>query len=99
MRCHYLKTIFKGFLGNTYVDGQENGYAFNHFVNPLQVKSEAAVADEMKKVPPVILFIILLISSLLIGFYSHQIQRRFDWNAYRNDQHVVCTRRAYHQPL
>lgn len=62
------------FLANTYVDGQENGYAFNHFVNPLEVKGEAAVSDEMEKVPPVILFIILLISSLLIGYFSYQMK-------------------------
>lgn len=64
----------QGFLANTYVDGQENGYAFNHFVNPLDVKGEAAVSDEMEKVPPVILFIILLISSLLIGYFSYQMK-------------------------
>ncbi|TQR21289.1 type VII secretion protein EsaA [Psychrobacillus vulpis] len=64
----------QGFLANTYVDGQENGYVFNHFVNPLDVKGEAAVADEVKKVPPVILFIILLISSLLIGYFTYQIK-------------------------
>lgn len=62
------------FLANTYVDGQENGYAFNHFVNPLEVKGEAAVSDEMEKVPPVILSIILLISSLLIGYFSYQMK-------------------------
>lgn len=67
-------TDIQGFLGNTYVDGQENGYAFNHFVNPLQVKGEAAFADEVRKVPPVILLLILLISSLLIGFFSYQIK-------------------------
>ncbi|MER2090394.1 MAG: type VII secretion protein EsaA [Sporosarcina sp.] len=64
----------ENFLGNTYVDGQENGYAFNHFVNPLQVKGEAIAADEVKKVPPVILLIMLLISSLLIGFFSYRIK-------------------------
>ncbi|WP_342514983.1 type VII secretion protein EsaA [Sporosarcina sp. FSL K6-1522] len=63
------------FLANTYVDGQENGYVFNHLVTPLQVKGEAAVTDEVKKVPPVILFIILLISSLLIGFFSHTFKQ------------------------
>ncbi|KAA0955570.1 type VII secretion protein EsaA [Sporosarcina sp. ANT_H38] len=65
-------TDIQDFLGNTYVDGQENGYAFNHFVNPLLVKGEAAFADEVRKVPPVILLLILLISSLLIGFFSYQ---------------------------
>jgi len=67
-------TDIQDFLANTYVDGQENGYAFNHFVNPLEVKGEAAVSDEMEKVPPVILFIILLISSLLIGYFSYQMK-------------------------
>ncbi|KQL36834.1 type VII secretion protein EsaA [Psychrobacillus sp. FJAT-21963] len=62
------------FLANTYVDGQENGYVFNHFVNPLEVKGEATLSDEGKKVPPVILFIILLISSLLIGYFTYQMK-------------------------
>lgn len=61
------------FLSNTYVDGQENGFAFNHFVNPLDVKGDAEFAEEAKKVPPVILFIILLISSLLIGYFTYQM--------------------------
>ncbi len=69
-----FKEDIQNFLGNTYVDGQENGYAFNHFVNPLSVKGEAAMTDEAKKVPPVILFIILLISTLLIGFFSHRFK-------------------------
>jgi putative membrane protein len=66
-----FKEDIQGFLGNTYVDGQVNGYAFNHLVNPLDVKGEASVADEVKKVPPIILYIILLVSSLLIGYFSH----------------------------
>ena len=67
-------TDIQDFLGNTYVDGQENGYAFNYFVNPLQVKGESTMTDKVKKVPPVILFIILLISSLLIGFFTYRIK-------------------------
>ncbi len=67
-------TYIQGFLANTYVDGQENGYAFNYFVNPLQVKGESTMTDKVKKVPPVILFIILLISSLLIGFFTYRIK-------------------------
>lgn len=62
------------FLGNTYVDGQENGYVYNHMVNPLQVKGEATLSEEGEKVPPVILFIILLISSLLIGYFTYQMK-------------------------
>lgn len=64
----------QSFLANTYVDGQENGYAFNHFVNPLGVKGATAVSEEGQKVPPVILFIILLISSLLIGYFTYQLK-------------------------
>lgn len=67
-------TDIQDFLGNTYVDGQENGYAFNYFVNPLQVKGESTMTDKVKRVPPVILFIILLISSLLIGFFTYRIK-------------------------
>lgn len=76
-------STFKGdiqsFLANTYVDGQENGYAFNHFVNPLELKGEATTTEEAKKVPPVILFIILLISSLLIGFFIHRYKTSTPW--------------------
>ncbi|MEK4244639.1 type VII secretion protein EsaA [Psychrobacillus sp. FSL K6-2684] len=64
----------QSFLANTYVDGQENGYAFNHFVNPLGVKGATAVSEDGQKVPPVILFIILLISSLLIGYFTYQLK-------------------------
>lgn len=62
------------FLANTYVDGQENGYAFKHLVNPLGVKGASTVSEEGQKVPPVILFIILLISSLLIGYFTYQLK-------------------------
>lgn len=62
------------FLSNLYVDGQENGYAFQHFVNPLHVKGEASAKEEVKKVPPVILYIIILVSSLLIGLLGHYLQ-------------------------
>ncbi|WP_213422104.1 type VII secretion protein EsaA [Bhargavaea massiliensis] len=63
-----------GFLDNTYVDGQENGYVFDHFTNPLSVRGEAVAGEEMKKVPPAILFVILMITSLSIGFFSHKMR-------------------------
>lgn len=63
-----------GFLDNTYVDGQENGYVFDHFTNPLSVRGEAVAGEEMKKVPPAILFVILMITSLAIGFFSHKMR-------------------------
>ena len=69
-----FKDDIQDFLGNTYVDGQVNGYAFNHLVNPLQVNGETALAGEFKKVPPIILYLILLVSSLLIGYFTHRLK-------------------------
>ncbi|QTD39747.1 type VII secretion protein EsaA [Sporosarcina sp. Te-1] len=69
-----FKDDIQSYLANTYVDGQENGYVFNYLVNPLEVKGEAMVADEMTKVPPLILFIILLLSSLAIGYFTHRFK-------------------------
>ncbi|EMR07764.1 type VII secretion protein EsaA [Bhargavaea cecembensis DSE10] len=64
----------RGFLDNTYVDGQENGYVFDHFINPLSVRGEAVAGENMEKVPPVILYVIMLISSLAIGYFGHRIK-------------------------
>jgi uncharacterized phage infection (PIP) family protein YhgE len=57
-------------LGNTFVDGQNNGYVYEHLANPLQISGEAPAA-QAKAVPPVVILVIILISSLLIGFFSH----------------------------
>ncbi|MBD1379770.1 type VII secretion protein EsaA [Metabacillus arenae] len=57
-------------LGNTFVDGQNNGAVYEHLANPLQISGEAP-AEAAKKIPPVVILVIILLSSLLIGFFSH----------------------------
>lgn len=57
-------------LGNTNVDGQDNGYVYNYLANPLQISGDVP-ADKEKTVPPVVVMVIILISSLLIGYFSH----------------------------
>ncbi|WP_191559888.1 type VII secretion protein EsaA [Metabacillus idriensis] len=57
-------------LGNTLVDGQNNGYVYEHLANPLQISGDAPVT-QAKAVPPVVILVIILISSLLIGYFSH----------------------------
>ncbi|PLR96525.1 type VII secretion protein EsaA [Bacillus sp. T33-2] len=58
-------------LGNTFVDGQNNGYVYEHLSNPLKISGDAPIKEEAKKVPPVVILVIILISSLLIGYFSH----------------------------
>ncbi len=57
-------------LGNTLVDGQNNGYVYEHLANPLQISGDAP-ETQAKAVPPVVILVIILISSLLIGYFSH----------------------------
>lgn len=57
-------------LGNTFVDGQNNGYVYEHLANPLQISGDAPAA-QAKAVPPVVILVIILISSLLIGYFSN----------------------------
>ncbi|TCP31207.1 type VII secretion EsaA-like protein [Scopulibacillus darangshiensis] len=57
-------------LGNTLVDGQDNGYVYKYLSNPLQISGEVPT-DKQKTVPPVVVLVIILISSLLIGYFSH----------------------------
>ena len=58
-------------LGNTYVDGQQNGPVYDYLANPLQISGDTTSKEEEKKMPPVIVLMIVLISSLLIGYFSH----------------------------
>lgn len=58
-------------LGNTYVDGRQNGPVYEHLANPLQISGDGTSKEEDKKVPPVIVLMIVLISGLLIGYFSH----------------------------
>lgn len=58
-------------LGNAYVNGQKNGPVYEQLSNPLQISGETAVKKEENKLPPVVVLAIILISSLLIGYFSH----------------------------
>ncbi|MFC0190216.1 type VII secretion protein EsaA [Fictibacillus aquaticus] len=57
-------------LGNTVVDGQNNGYVYDYLANPLKISGDTP-AEKTKTVPPVVILVIVLISALLIGFFSH----------------------------
>ncbi len=66
----YRDDIFN-VLGNAYVDGQKNGPVYDHLSNPLQISGDAATGTEANRIPPVVVLAIILISSLLIGYFSH----------------------------
>ncbi|MFG6495824.1 type VII secretion protein EsaA [Fictibacillus sp. UD] len=60
-------------LGNTYLDGQSNGYVYEYLANPLKVtgNNPQLESEAVKAVPPVVILIVILISGLLIGYFSH----------------------------
>jgi len=60
-------------LGNTYVDGQSNGYVYDYLASPLQVSGDQSQVgtESTKAIPPVVILVVILISSLLIGYFTH----------------------------
>ncbi|WP_085992895.1 type VII secretion protein EsaA [Oceanobacillus senegalensis] len=61
-------------LDNTLIDGQENPVVYNHLASPVQVAGQMngkVLSQTEERVPPVVLFVIILVSGLLIGFISH----------------------------
>lgn len=58
-------------LGNGYVNGQKNGPVYEQLSTPLQISGETAVKAEENKMPPVVVMAIILISGLLIGYFSY----------------------------
>ncbi|KYD06049.1 type VII secretion protein EsaA [Bacillus atrophaeus] len=62
-----------GILGNTLVDGQNNGYVYDYLANPLKISGEVP-EERTQTVPPVVILVIILISSLLIGYFSSYYQ-------------------------
>ncbi|MDQ1853719.1 type VII secretion protein EsaA [Bacillus stercoris] len=62
-----------GILGNTLVDGQNNGYVYDYLANPLKISGEVP-EEKLQTVPPVVILVIVLISSLLIGYFSSYYQ-------------------------
>lgn len=60
-------------LGNTIIDGQTNPYIYDYLSNPVSVEGQVdgkVISDSEDRMPPVILFIIILLSGLLIGFLT-----------------------------
>ncbi|KKI89576.1 hypothetical protein WQ54_24755 [Bacillus sp. SA1-12] len=69
-------------LGNTFVDGQQNGYVYDFLTNPLKVSGdipEETESETVKNIPPVVVLFIVLISSLLIGYTSYYFQQPPLW--------------------
>ncbi len=58
-------------LGNTLVDEQENLFMYHFLSNPVKMSGDA-FKEKVMPTPPVIMLIIILICSLLIGFFLHQ---------------------------
>ncbi|MBM7649221.1 type VII secretion EsaA-like protein [Bacillus ectoiniformans] len=57
-------------LGNTFVDGQNNGYVYDHLASPVKV-SGSTPAEETLEIPPVIMLVIIVISGLLLGYFFY----------------------------
>ncbi|RKQ33907.1 type VII secretion protein EsaA [Oceanobacillus halophilus] len=61
-------------LGNTVVDGQENSTVYHHLSSPVNVAGQVngkVLSETDERVPPVMMFIIILVSGLMIGFLCH----------------------------
>lgn len=69
----YVRDDAYNILGNTVIDGQLNPYVYDYLSNPVilegQINGEPLYETE-NRLPPVILFIIILLSGLLIGFLT-----------------------------
>ncbi|MDO8226520.1 type VII secretion protein EsaA [Bacillus cabrialesii] len=68
-----IRSDVYGILGNTLVDGQNNGYVYDYLANPLKISGEVP-EEKTQTVPPVVILVIILISSLLIGYFSSYYQ-------------------------
>ena len=53
------------------MNGQKNGPVYEQLSTPLQISGETAVKAEENKMPPVVVMAIILISGLLIGYFSY----------------------------
>lgn len=69
-------------LGNTFVDGQSNGYVYDFLTNPLKISGdipEETQSANVKNIPPVVILFIVLICSLLIGYASYYFKQPPLW--------------------
>ncbi|HZG70313.1 MAG TPA: type VII secretion protein EsaA [Chondromyces sp.] len=63
-----------GILDNTMVDGQNNGYVYDHLSSPVEVKGETP-EEQTVPTPPIVMLVIVLITGMLIGFVLHHYER------------------------
>lgn len=69
-------------LGNTFVDGQSNGYVYDFLTNPLKISGdipEETKSTTVKNIPPVVVLFIVLVCSLLIGYTSFYFKQPPLW--------------------
>ncbi|XQY91809.1 type VII secretion protein EsaA [Metabacillus sp. HB246100] len=69
-------------LGNTFVDGQSNGYVYDFLTNPLKVSGdipEETKSTTVQNIPPVVVLFIVLVCSLLVGYTSYYFQQPPAW--------------------
>ncbi|WP_397539503.1 type VII secretion protein EsaA [Rummeliibacillus pycnus] len=69
----YKEDIF-AVLPNTFIDGQRNTKIFDYLAAPINVENKSPIVEEVKKVPPLVLIIIILVCSLLIGYLVNEIK-------------------------
>ncbi|MBM7836786.1 type VII secretion EsaA-like protein [Alkalihalobacillus xiaoxiensis] len=58
-------------LANALTDGLHNDYVYNHLSNPVGVSGEQGTGPVERLTPPIVVLVIVLLSSLLIGFLTH----------------------------
>ncbi|MBU8596194.1 type VII secretion protein EsaA [Shouchella clausii] len=58
-------------LGNALSDGHHNDYVYNHLSSPVDISGEQVTGPAERMTPPIIVLVIVLLSSLLIGFLTH----------------------------
>lgn len=58
-------------LANALTDGLHNDYVYNHLSSPVGVSGEQGTGPVERLTPPIVVLVIVLLSSLLIGFLTH----------------------------
>lgn len=60
-----------GILGNAF--GGNDGYVYDHLASPVKISGDVP-ESKAQNVPPVVILVIVMLSSLLIGYFSHHYQ-------------------------
>ncbi|MGN1402254.1 MAG: type VII secretion protein EsaA [Bacillus sp. (in: firmicutes)] len=59
-----------GLLNNTIVDGQQNPFMYDYLANPVKISGNEFV-KQTAPTPPVLMLVVILLSSILIGYFLH----------------------------